>query len=236
MADRQVSTDITTLARELGELGIWVRMHYLYPYPHVDNLLPLMAEGRILPYIDAPLQHADPAILKAMRRPANAENSLKRIKGWREICPEVAIRSTFIVGFPGETEQCFEQLMEFLYEAELDRVGCFTYSPVEGASANGLPGAVPEEVANERHAILMQAQAEISARRLSNRVGNSEQLIVDEIVEQDNFIARSYADAPEVDGKVFLDFKEGIREGDLIEAQIIGSDVFDLIATTDFEE
>jgi ribosomal protein S12 methylthiotransferase len=227
---REVSSDITTLARELGELGMWIRLHYLYPYPHVDRLLPLMADGKILPYIDTPLQHAHPEILKSMRRPANAENSLKRIRKWREICPEVAIRSTFIVGFPGETEAHFETLLEFLDQAELDRVGCFAYSPVDGATANNLPNVVPEEVSSERQAVLMQLQEEISRRRLARRVGNIEEVLVDEIVEQDNIIARSYADSPEIDGKVFMNYSEGVQEGDLIKVKITDFDSYDLIA------
>jgi ribosomal protein S12 methylthiotransferase len=227
---RQVDTNLVSLARELGELGIWVRFHYIYPYPHVDELIPLMADGLVLPYLDVPLQHAEPRILKAMRRPANSENTLERIANWREICPEIAIRSSFIVGFPGETESDFANLLAFLEQARLDRVGCFEYSPVTGAAANELPGAVPEQVARERYERLMSLQEEISRDRLRRRVGGREWVLVDEVVEEDNLIARSFADAPEIDGKVYMDFVEGVSAGDFVEVEIIDSDYYDLIA------
>ncbi|GJL82098.1 MAG: ribosomal protein S12 methylthiotransferase RimO [marine bacterium B5-7] len=227
---RQVETRLTALAKELGELDVWVRFHYIYPYPNVDNLIPLMAEERILPYLDTPLQHAEPRILKSMRRPANAENTLERIRRWREICPVIALRSSFIVGFPGETEQDFNVLLEFLEEAKLDRVGCFEYSPVEGASANQLPDAVAESVRTERYERLMELQTQISSDRLRNRIGRIEQVLVDEIVARDTIVARSYADAPEIDGKVYMDFVEGIEPGDMVEVEIVGSDDHDLVA------
>lgn len=227
---RRVDTRLSDLAAELGRLGAWVRLHYVYPYPHVDALLPLMADGVILPYLDVPLQHAEPRILKAMRRPANAENTLARIRRWREVCPEVAIRSSFIVGFPGETEADFDVLLDFLDEAALDRVGCFEYSPVTGAAANGLPGEVPEDVRAERHERLMIRQAEISAARLRARIGREETVLVDEVVETDTIIARSYADAPEIDGRVYMDYFEGVKAGDFVDVTIVDADEHDLVA------
>lgn len=226
----QVRTELPALADALGELGVWVRFHYIYPYPNVDALIPLMADGRVLPYLDVPLQHAEPRILKAMRRPANADNSLERIHAWRRQCPELAIRSSFIVGFPGETDQDFETLLNFLQEAQIDRVGCFQYSPVEGASANELPYPVPDDISQQRFEQVMACQEEISAARLKRRVGSREWLLIDEVVEEDTVIARSYADAPEIDGKVYLDWFEGAREGEWVEAEIIDSDFHDLIA------
>ncbi|MBS1214360.1 MAG: MiaB-like tRNA modifying enzyme YliG, partial [Proteobacteria bacterium] len=191
------------LAAALGELGVWVRMHYVYPYPHVDQVVPLMAEGKILPYLDIPFQHSSPHILRAMKRPASAENNLERIRAWRDICPDLTIRSTFIVGFPGETDEDFEDLLDFLDAAQLDRVGCFAYSPVAGAVANDLPDQVPEEVKEERLARFMAFQEEISSARLQARVGRREIVLIDEVVEE-GAVARSRADAPEIDGQVFI--------------------------------
>ncbi|MCB1966094.1 MAG: 30S ribosomal protein S12 methylthiotransferase RimO, partial [Candidatus Accumulibacter sp.] len=203
---RPLKTHLTPLATALGELGVWVRLHYVYPYPHVDELIPLMAEGRLLPYLDVPLQHASPPILKAMKRPANSGDTLERVRRWRAICPDLTLRSTFIVGFPGETEDDFAQLLDFLSEAQLDRVGCFTYSPVEGATANTLPDPVPEEVKQERQARLMELQAAISAERLQGRIGQTLTVLVDAIDEEEGIaIARSTADAPEIDGLVYIE-------------------------------
>jgi len=204
---RPVKTKMLDLCKTLGELGVWVRLHYVYPYPHVDDVVPLMAEGKILPYLDVPFQHASRRILKLMRRPARAENVLARIRGWREICPQIAIRSTFIAGFPGETEAEFSELLEFLKEARLDRVGCFAYSPVEGAAANALPDAVPDEVREERRGRLMQVQAAISAARLKAKIGRTMKVLVDE-----PGLGRSSADAPEIDGVVR--FKGRARVGE----------------------
>ena len=226
---RPLKTRMTELASALGSLGVWVRLHYVYPYPHVDEVIPLMAEGKILPYLDVPFQHANPRILKAMRRPASAENNLARIRQWREICPEISLRSTFIVGFPGETETEFEQLLEFLQEAQLDRVGCFAYSPVEGAAANALPDPVPEEVKEERRARFMSVQEKISTARLSGKIGRRIVVLVDE-VQQSQAIARSSADAPEIDGVVYVSNAKNRNPGDLIEVEIVGSDTHDLRA------
>jgi ribosomal protein S12 methylthiotransferase len=220
---------ITDLADALGELGIWVRMHYVYPYPHVDDLLPLMAEGKILPYLDIPFQHASPKVLKAMRRPANQEKVLHRIAKWREICPDLAIRSTFIVGFPGETEEDVDFLCDWLQEAELDRVGCFKYEPVEGAAANELEGAVPEEVKQARWERFMQTQQEISAKRLARKVGTMIDVIVDE-VDGEGAIARSKADAPEIDGNVFLNGDTDVKPGDIVQVRVEHADEYDLWA------
>ena len=194
---RPVKTKMLDLCKTLGELGVWVRLHYVYPYPHVDDVVPLMAEGKILPYLDVPFQHASSRILKLMKRPARAENVLARIRRWREVCPQIAIRSTFIAGFPGETEAEFSELLEFLKEAQLDRVGCFAYSPVDGAAANALPDAVPDEVRKERRGRLMQVQAAISAARLKAKIGRTMKILVDE-----PGLGRSSADAPEIDGVV----------------------------------
>ncbi|MCC5812577.1 MAG: 30S ribosomal protein S12 methylthiotransferase RimO [Ectothiorhodospiraceae bacterium] len=224
---REWRSHMTDLSRALGELGIWIRLHYVYPYPHVDELIPLMADGAILPYLDMPLQHASPRILKAMRRPAGGEAVLERIRRWREICPELVIRSTFIVGFPGETEEDFQELMDFLREAQLDRVGCFTYSPVEGARANELPDAVPTEVAQRRKRELMELQADISAAGLARFVGQVMQVLVDE-VDGDGAVARSYADAPEIDGLVHLRGAAGIRPGQFADVLIEEADAHDL--------
>ncbi|HEY0674590.1 MAG TPA: 30S ribosomal protein S12 methylthiotransferase RimO, partial [Immundisolibacter sp.] len=226
---RPLRTDLLTLSRALGELGVWVRLHYVYPYPHVDALIPLMADGLLLPYLDVPLQHASPHILKAMRRPAHVENTLERIHAWRGICPDLAIRSTFIVGFPGETEADFEALLEFLDQAQLDRVGCFAYSPVAGAAANALPGAVPEPVKQERLARFMERQATISARRLHDKIGRIIEVLVDEVGDE-GVIARSYADAPEIDGVVHLSDAEGVAVGDVLLVEVEDADEHDLYA------
>ena len=226
---RPLKTRMTDLAKALGELGVWVRMHYVYPYPHVDEIIPLMADGLILPYLDVPFQHASPRILKAMKRPASSENNLARIQAWREICPDITIRSTFITGFPGETETDFELLLDFLREAELDRVGCFAYSAVEGAAANALPDAVPEALKQERLARFMQVQEEISAEKLRRKIGRIETVLVDE-VDGDGAIGRTSADAPDIDGVVYLAGAEGLQPGDLVEAQITAADGHDLWA------
>ncbi|HEY8037582.1 MAG TPA: 30S ribosomal protein S12 methylthiotransferase RimO [Methylobacter sp.] len=224
---RSVRTRFYELAEALGDLGIWVRMHYVYPYPHVDEVIPLMAEGKILPYLDIPFQHANSRILKLMKRPAASENNLERIKAWREICPDITLRSTFIVGFPGETEQEFEQLLDFLSEAQMDRVGCFAYSPVKGAAANELPDQIPEEVKQERLARFMAHQAEISAERLQQRVGRIETVLIDEVVEE-GAVARSKADAPEIDGQVFIDGATHLKVGDFVDVELEEADEYDL--------
>ena len=226
---RPVKTSFESLAEQLGELGIWIRMHYVYPYPHVDKVIPLMAEGKILPYLDIPFQHASPRILKAMKRPASSENVLARIKQWRDICPDITLRSTFIVGFPGETEDDFSQLLDFINEAELDRVGCFTYSAVEGAVANNLAGQVPEDIKQERLERFMTLQAEISANKLTKKIGHEMQVMVDE-VDEEGIIARSKADAPEVDGMVFVDSDNHYEPGTLINVRITDSTEHDLYA------
>ena len=224
---RSVRTRFYELAEALGDLGIWVRMHYVYPYPHVDEVIPLMAEGKILPYLDIPFQHANSRILKLMKRPAASENNLERIKAWREICPDITLRSTFIVGFPGETEKEFEQLLDFMSEAQMDRVGCFAYSPVKGAVANELPDQIPEEVKQERLARFMAHQAEISAARLQKRVGRIETVLVDEVVEE-GAVARSKADAPEIDGQVFIDGATHLKVGDFVDVELEEADEYDL--------
>ncbi|MBZ0105932.1 MAG: 30S ribosomal protein S12 methylthiotransferase RimO [Sulfuricella denitrificans] len=218
---------MTELAGALGDLGAWVRLHYVYPYPHVDEVIPLMAEGKILPYLDIPLQHASPSVLRAMKRPGNQDSNLARIKKWREICPDLTLRSTFITGFPGETEDDFQQLLDFLAEARLDRVGCFTYSPVEGATANALPNHVPEEVKLERQARLMELQAQISAERLAQKIGKTLTVLVDE-VDEEGVVARSMADAPEIDGLVYVEGSEGLKPGDFIQVSIHDADEHDL--------
>jgi len=231
---RPVKTRMTELCEELGQLGAWVRLHYVYPYPHVDEIIPLMAEGRILPYLDIPFQHASPKILKAMKRPASSENTLQRIRRWREICPDITLRSTFIAGFPGETEDDFQQLLDFLDEAQLDRVGCFAYSDVEGAKANELDGAVDEELKQERVQRFMQKQAGISENKLRQRVGSRCDVIIDDIVQEDGettLVARSKSDAPDIDGLVYVDDDSGEnRVGDIIEVEITDSDAYDLWA------
>ena len=225
---RPIKTRMKELCEALGELGIWVRLHYVYPYPHVDNIIPLMAEGKILPYLDIPFQHASPRILKSMKRPAASENNLTRIKAWREICPELTIRSTFIAGFPGETDDDFEQLIDFLQEAQLDRVGCFAYSPVEGAKANELDNPVPEEIKQERLQRFMETQAAISAQRLQAKVGSRQVVLIDS-VDGENAIARSSADAPEIDGVVHVNVDDyEIEAGDFIEVDVVRADEHDL--------
>ncbi len=231
---RPVKTRMTELASALGELGVWVRMHYVYPYPHVDEIIPMMADGIILPYLDVPFQHASPRILKAMKRPASSENNLARINAWRDICPDITIRSTFITGFPGETEDDFEMLLDFLQEAQLDRVGCFTYSAVDGATANKLDNHVPEELKKERLSRFMAVQEAISAAKLQKKVGSLQTVLVDEVTEDDNgnviAIGRTKADAPEIDGLVYLDDGADLVPGDLVEVQITSADDHDLYA------
>ena len=226
---RPLKTGFAGLCEVLGTLGIWVRLHYVYvyPYPHVDDIIPLMAEGKILPYLDVPFQHGSPEILKAMRRPAAKEAVLQRIEAWREVCPDITLRSTFIVGFPGETEADFQLLLDFLAEAQLDRVGCFQYSPVNGAAANELPGAVPEAVKKERWDRFMQAQMAISAEKLKAKIGKTLKVIVDEIGD-DGIICRSQGDAPEIDGQVFVKHNAGLEPGDVIEATIEKAGDYDL--------
>ena len=226
---RPLKTRMTELARALTELGVWVRLHYVYPYPHVDEVIPLMADGKLLPYLDVPFQHASPRILKLMKRPANAEGTLKRIREWRAMCPELTIRSTFFVGFPGETEAEFESLLEFLEEAQLDRVGCFAYSPVEGAAANALPDPLPEGIKEERRARFMSAQEKISTARLKRRVGKIMTVLVDE-VGNNGAIARSSADAPEIDGRVFIRQGAKLKAGEFTKVKITKSDAHDLWA------
>jgi ribosomal protein S12 methylthiotransferase len=227
---RPLKTRMTDLATALGSLGVWVRMHYVYPYPSVDEVIPLMAEGKILPYLDVPFQHASKRILKLMKRPAHAEVNLERIKAWRKICPDITIRSTFIAGFPGETEAEFQELLDFLKEAELDRVGCFAYSPVEGAQANELPDAVPEEVREERRGRLMELQEEISAKRLKAKIGKTLRVLVDDLGDDGVAVARSAADAPEIDGLVYVDNPGKVAVGDFIDVKIKDSDAHDLYA------
>jgi ribosomal protein S12 methylthiotransferase len=224
-----VRTHFTDLARALGSLGVWVRLHYVYPYPHVDEIMPLMAEGKILPYLDIPFQHASPRVLKAMRRPANQEKTLERIRRWRESVPQLALRSSFIVGFPGESDEDFEMLLGFLEQAEIDRVGCFKFEPVAGARANALPGAVPDAVKAERYDRLMQVQQAISARKLAAKVGLRMDVIVDEI-DSDGAIARSAADAPEIDGNVFLPPAPDLAPGMIVPVRIEEADEYDLYA------
>ena len=226
---RPLKTRLKDLCEALAEFGIWVRLHYVYPYPSVDDLIPLMAEGKILPYLDVPFQHSNSRILKAMKRPASAENNLERIKSWRAICPDITIRSTFITGFPGETEAEFEELLEFLEEARLDRVGCFAYSPVEGAAANELPGAVPDDVREERRRRLMDVQEDISADLLAAKIGREITVLVD-AVDDEGAIARSSADAPEIDGLVFIDQFHDAEPGDFLQVRVIDADEHDLYA------
>ena len=228
--DEERETRFLSLASALGSLGVWVRLHYVYPYPHVDQVLPLMAEGKVLPYLDIPFQHASPPVLKAMRRPGRQEKTLERIRSWRTICPDLAIRSTFIVGFPGETENDFEFLLDWLSEARLTRVGCFKYEDVDGAPANALPGQLPQEVKDERYARLMEHQQAISAALLAERVGEAIEVIVDEI-DEDGAIARSAWDAPEIDGNVYLDGETGLAVGDRASVTVEASDEYDLWAS-----
>ncbi len=226
---KKIESRFYDLAAALGDLGIWVRMHYVYPYPHVDKIIPLMAAGKILPYLDIPFQHANRRILKLMKRPAATENNLERIKAWRNICPDITLRSTFIVGFPGETEKEFEELLDFLTEAQLDRVGAFAYSPVKGAVANELAHPIAEEIKQERLQRFMQHQAAISAARLQQRVGNSETVLIDEVVEE-GAVARSKADAPEIDGQVFIDGATHLQVGEFVDVVIEEADEYDLWA------
>jgi len=226
---RPVRTSVLNLASELGQLGAWVRLHYVYPYPHIDELIPLMAQGRILPYLDVPFQHAHPRILRLMRRPANAERNIDRIRAWRATCPDLAIRSTFIAGFPGETEEEFETLLEFLRQAQLDRVGCFAYSPVQGAAANDLPDAVPGVVREERRARVMQVQAEVSRTRLAARIGRIEQVLIDQTTPEGG-IGRSRFEAPEIDGTVRVTADRPLQAGSLYNARIVEADEHDLAA------
>jgi ribosomal protein S12 methylthiotransferase len=226
---RPVRARFADLVRALGTLGVWVRLHYVYPYPHVDDVIPLMAEGKVLPYLDVPFQHGSPRILKLMKRPAHAENTLARIRRWREICPEITLRSTFIVGFPGESEQDFQMLLDWLAEARLDRVGCFRYSPVEGAAANALPDHVPESVKHERYERFMELATAISADRLAAKVGRSMRVLVDTI-EADGAVARSAADAPEIDGTVRIARTGKLSAGDWADVTITGSGAYDLTA------
>jgi ribosomal protein S12 methylthiotransferase len=226
---KPLKTRFLELSKALGELGAWVRLHYVYPYPHVDQVIPLMAEGLILPYLDVPLQHANVDILKAMKRPANAENVLRRIENWRNICPDITLRSTFIVGFPGETEQQFQELLDFLEAAQLDRVGAFAYSPVDGATANALPDHVPEEVKQDRLQRFMAVQEKISEQRLARRVGRIEDIIIDG-KDDEGFIGRSKSDAPEIDGMVYLDGKADLQAGDIVRAKITDHNAHDLWA------
>ncbi|AOX99526.1 30S ribosomal protein S12 methylthiotransferase RimO [Jeongeupia sp. USM3] len=226
---RPVRTRMTELCEELGKLGIWARLHYVYPYPHVDEVIPLMAEGKIVPYLDIPFQHASQRVLKLMKRPANSANVLERIKKWREICPDLTIRSTFIVGFPGETDADFDELLAFLDEAQLDRVGCFTYSPVDGATANDLPDHVAADVAEDRKRRFMEKQAAISAARLQAKIGREFTVLVDEI-DDEGAVARTYADAPEIDGLVFFEPAAGVRPGDFVKVRITDADEHDLWA------
>jgi len=229
-----IKTRMQELCEALGDMGVWVRLHYVYPYPHVDNVIPLMAEGKILPYLDIPFQHASPRVLQLMKRPAHQEKTLERIKNWRSICPDLTLRSTFIVGFPGETEQDFQMLLDWLQEAQLDRVGCFEYSPVAGAPANALPDPVPDEVKKERWERFMAVQQEISAARLQQKIGTQIEVLIDEVVEE-GAVARSWADAPEIDGRVFVDREylegfEDLRPGDTLAVEVIDADEYDLWA------
>jgi ribosomal protein S12 methylthiotransferase len=223
----EVRAHMTDLARELGKLGAWVRLHYVYPYPHVDKVIPLMAEGLVLPYLDIPFQHAAPSVLKAMKRPANEARVLERIHGWREICPDIAIRSTFVVGFPGETEADFEYLLQWLNEAKLDRVGAFRFEPVMGAAANDLPGAVPEEVKEERYARLMERTAAISAAKLQAKIGRTLDVLIDAVDGEGGATGRSYADAPEIDGEVHLRDAH-VAQGEIVPILIEDADEHDL--------
>jgi len=224
----EIRADMTDLARHLGQLGAWVRLHYVYPYPHVDKVIPLMAEGLVLPYLDIPFQHASPPVLRAMKRPANDAKVLDRIRGWREICPDIAIRSTFVVGFPGETEADFDYLMDWLDEAQLDRVGAFRFEPVAGAAANDLPGAVPDEVKEERYARLMEKCAAISAAKLQAKICRTLDVIIDIADEEGGATGRSKADAPEIDGEVHLRDTRGLQPGDIVRVRIEDADDHDM--------
>ncbi|MGY3911053.1 30S ribosomal protein S12 methylthiotransferase RimO [Aeromonas piscicola] len=225
-----VKTSMVALCEELAKLDIWVRLHYVYPYPHVDDIIPLMRDGKVLPYLDIPLQHASPRILKLMKRPGTVERTLERIQKWREICPEITLRSTFIVGFPGETEEEFQMLLDFIDKAELDRVGCFKYSPVEGAKANELPDPVAEDVQEERFQRFMELQQQVSIRKLALRVGKEMTVLIDE-VDEEGATGRSFADAPEIDGLVYLNGETGLKPGDLVKVRIDEADEYDLWAS-----
>ena len=227
---RPLKARMADLTKALGELGVWVRLHYVYPYPHVDEVIPLMAEGKVLPYIDVPFQHASPRILKLMKRPASGEDNLARIRAWRKICPDITIRSTFIAGFPGETEDDFRELLDFLEEAELDRVGCFAYSPVQGAKANELPGALSNEVREKRRERLMHLQEKISARRLKRKLGKTIKVLVDES-KAGRAVGRSAADAPEIDGVVHIEDGPKLKPGDWTQVKVTRSDAHDLWAS-----
>jgi ribosomal protein S12 methylthiotransferase len=234
--EKSYQTRMKDLCEGLSELGVWSRLHYVYPYPHVDDIIPLMADGKILPYLDIPFQHASPRILKLMKRPGAIGKNLERIQKWREICPDLTIRSTFIVGFPGETEDDFEQLLSFIDQAELDRVGAFAYSPVDGAKANELPDAVPDDIKQERLARFMELQAEISSDKLQRKIGSVQQVLVDSI-DGELAIARSKADAPEIDGLVQIQDGEraGLKPGQFVDVTIMGADEHDLFALVDVE-
>ena len=224
---RQVRAHMTDLAAALGDLGVWVRLHYVYPYPHVDDVIPLMAEGKILPYLDIPFQHASPRVLKAMKRPADHERVLERIQSWRAVCPDITLRSTFIVGFPGETEEDFSHLLQWLEEARLDRVGCFKYEHVEGAKANELPGAVDPDEMDERWERLMETQHRISAEKMRAKVGRTLDVIIDE-VHEDGAVGRTEGDAPEIDGIVEIEGADDLRPGDIVRVEITDADDYDL--------
>lgn len=226
---RPLKSNMKSLCEALSSLGVWVRLHYVYPYPHVDNIIPMMNEGHLLPYLDIPFQHGSPRVLKAMKRPAHAENTLERIHTWRSICPDLTLRSTFIVGFPGETDEDFNILLNFLEEAQLDRVGCFKYSAVEGARANEIEGAVPESVKQERFERFMEVQARISSQRLQSKIGKTMEVLIDE-VDEEGAIGRTMADAPEIDGLVFLNGETELMPGDMVTAKIFQADEHDLWA------
>ena len=233
---RPVKTRLLELSEELGKLGLWTRLHYVYPYPSVDDIVPLMAEGKILPYLDVPFQHAHPRVLKAMKRPASMEKNLERIAAWRAICPDLTIRSTFIAGFPGETEEEFEYLLDFLREAKLDRVGCFAYSPVDGAPANELPGALPDEVREERRNRFMEVQAEISAEKCRAKIGTVQDVIVDEYDDEAGLaIGRTKADSPDIDGKCYVETLTEYKPGDIVKVRITQSEEYDLVGTPEDE-
>ncbi|MCS3455308.1 ribosomal protein S12 methylthiotransferase [Aeromonas sp. BIGb0405] len=225
-----VKTSMVALCEELAKLDIWVRLHYVYPYPHVDDVIPLMRDGKVLPYLDIPLQHASPRILKLMKRPGTVERTLERIQKWREICPEITLRSTFIVGFPGETEEEFQMLLDFIDKAELDRVGCFKYSPVDGAKANELPDPVPADIQEERFVRFMELQQQVSIRKLARKVGQEMTVLIDE-VDEEGATGRSFADAPEIDGLVYLNGETGLKAGDMVKVRIDEADEYDLWAS-----
>ena len=228
---RDVPARFYELSKELGDLDAWVRLHYVYPYPHVDAAIELMADGKVLPYLDIPFQHASPSVLKTMRRPANQEKTLDRIKAWRKTCPDLAVRSTFIVGFPGETEEDFEMLLDWIEEAEIDRAGCFEFEPVAGAKANDLPGAVPDEVKTERWERLMEVARDVSAGQLAKRVGRTIDVLIDDVRPEDNVaVGRSQWDAPEIDGTVIISDADGIAPGQMVSVTVTDSDEYDLYA------